>query len=285
MYVTDPFKHFNPKTGDVPEFFSSKFQTIAERAREILKARSGPRIRAAWRAIQWMSEDDRIQKQIWEQLMQEAQALDNGTPFQKRPAIRGDVSKLMACRELINIGDYRQFPGGTWPEYFAVLALAHIGIACDDEHHHRYKKKAHTRDRYENLMQELEGYWAIRAMEAVTTAEWIGREENILRSQSTRILNEHKKRISLQAKEAAIARHSKTAKLKDEFIQFKLAHPDVSAAEAARRFHTSLTGERRKILQPTNAVRTLTNAWTAFLKGRSSSVQQDSDATRSADVS
>lgn len=275
MYLTDPFKHFNPKTGDVPQFFTHKFTIIAERARELLKARSKPQIRAAWEAIQWMSHDAKIQKLIWAQLTREAEAIDNDQFLRDNSVTYSDVACLIACRELLNVGDYKKFPNGTWPEYFAVLALAHIGLACADEHHNRKRKSFESEDIYENLLRDLEGHWAINAMEAITAAEWIKREELLQSTQSSRILDEHKKRTSLQASAAAIVRHSKSAALKADFIKFKLAHPDLSTAAVARRFIETLTGERRRILQPTNAVRTLTNAWTTYQKERSPSMRHE----------
>jgi hypothetical protein len=270
MYVTDPFRYFNPKTGEAPEFFNHMFSQIIERARALLDKRTQLQIRAAWKAIQWMSEDERIESQKWERLLREAES-PAGQPIAYDPTSDSDTGRLMACREIIDVSDYKKFPNGSWPEYFAVLALAHTGLACDDEHRRKPRRRVEDADRYENHMRDIDGHWAIHAMEAITTAEWIKREELLLHSQSSLVLDEHKKRISLQARSAAIARHSKTDALKREFIKYRLSNSDLSAAAAARQFLESLVGERRRILAPTNAMRTLSNAWTAHLKEQSRS--------------
>ncbi|WP_297359872.1 hypothetical protein, partial [Acidiferrobacter sp.] len=211
----------------------------------------------------WMSNDKRIQKLIWDQL---ERAVSRKTRVQVINLEINDTARLLACRELIDVGDYRQFPNGTWPEYFAVLALIHIGLACDDEHDRRRRKASFREEQWENTTQEAIAYWVFDAIEAITTAEWIQREDLLRVTQSLYIQAETTKHISLKAQSAAIARHAKTDTLKEEFIAYRLAHPKNSTAAVARQFLDSLDADRRRILAPTNAVRTLTSAWTAHRK-------------------
>lgn len=269
MYFTNPFRYFDPEKGPAPGHFSGAFEQIAGRARRILQSRNGAAILRAWAAIRWMFENGAVREKKWDNLVRMMENVESvEDDYGIDPALDSDVALLLACREHVTISDYENFPNGTWPEYFAVLALAFIGLASDDEVEFSKRSGGRQESRDMALCENL-GYWAIDAMEALSVAESLQREEALIRSLPDRIETEHKRKTSLQAKKAAIARHADLYALKEDFVEFRMGHADVaSTSEVARRFLKSLPPERAKLLAPTNAVRTLCNTWTAYQKDR-----------------
>src|SRR3569623_1217585 len=98
--------------------------------------------------------------------------------------------------------------------------------------------------------------YAVDAMEAVCMAECLQREPS---RQAAKIISE-------QNRKAALQRHVNTSELKRQLIEFFHTGTFKSMAEAARRFYDGLEEGKRKLLAPTNAIRTLTDALSAHLK-------------------
>ncbi len=69
--------------------------------------------------------------------------------------------------------------------------------------------------------------------------------------------------VSEQHRMAALARHEPMYDLKRKCVIFHLAHPELTNAEAARRFYKSLPDEEKK-LAPTNYERTLSEALSEY---------------------
>lgn len=180
-------------------------------------------------------------------------------------SVDSDVALLLATRHAIDITGYTDFPEGTWHEYFAVFALGHIGFATREDL--EFQERTPLTEIQSHCWSEILGYRAVDAMEAVVVAEWLKREASFTTTLEEQVGKHSQQRISLQAQRAAIARNKKTTQLKQEFLAFrKSASQDISVAESARRFLANLDINRQKLLTPTNAVRTLCEAWTAYQK-------------------
>ena len=207
MYATNPFRYFRPKTGKVPLYYGDAFSNIALRARRILRNRSQKEIQAAWSALSWF---------LREHVRAEAALAVKAVEENKLEYNNMSLALLMTYRSRINIARYHDFPKGKWSEYFSVLALGYIGLAVDDEKYHTKRHIFGGEHRREIVIQECLTYWAISAMEAVTIAEALQREQKKVRASAKKVIE----KISFQKQKAAIKRHEKTNQLKAEFVEY-----------------------------------------------------------------
>ncbi len=167
---------------------------------------------------------------------------------------------IMEFRDGFGLSDYEDFPGGTWAEYLAVIALGFVGLALD----------------------HLEGATSLGAETPYVHSDWRGVTDAVAEASAAIIyadlLEEHasvsfmkdesrkqreKQIIRLQTQKAAIARHRGAARIKQSFIDFFRAATFPSKAEAARHFFAGLSNEEQLAIcpsrRPENAVRTLLN--------------------------
>ena len=240
------FDDFDPQTDRLPW---ERFNQIADRARQILKDRSRQEIEYAALAVDWM--------------------LSKGNSTNPSPA---GALRTYVDIDLFGFDGVEDFRSATWPEFFAALALGLLEEAflawqhktpyyeagLDSEDDGAAFEKTH----YYNRFDAYE--FVCEALDAVCMAESLLRESLVAQE----IQRKHKKKIELRNKKAAIAKHAPLNQLKKECIRWYLSGSFPSKREAARRFYESLPESRRKLLAPSNAIRTLTQAISDYEKGR-----------------
>lgn len=250
-----PFVAFEPLTGTPSHFVAGRFRQIVYRARKILSGRSRREVVATADTLSWLLLCDAAQEINLDLLERQAEELEeeNGD---SNPLTLSDAQLLAHIVETVSLEDINEaVPNLTAPELYAVLALGLIDEAAEWEQH--YMQAGYAED--DSIYPIALSPYAVDAMEAVCMAECLQRSEPS--RQAAKIISE-------QNRKAAIKRHSLINELKRQFIEFFLAGTFKSMAEAARRFYDGLEEGRRKLLAPTNAIRTLTDALSAHLKQR-----------------
>jgi hypothetical protein len=122
MISADVFEHYTPLTEELPLDFphSFFFNLVAVRARAILKSRADQDVRNALDSLIYM--------------------LEEGAKLEFEESVKtvGDdayvstrANALRLYMDDFDISNQKLFVNATWPEYFAVLSLANIGMAAE----------------------------------------------------------------------------------------------------------------------------------------------------------
>lgn len=248
-----PFVAFDPLTGTPSQFVAGRFGQIAYRARKILSRRNRSEIIAAADTLSWLLLGDSVREIDLGLLEWHAKELDEKNGDSSDLTL-SDAQLLARVVETVSLEDINEaVPNLTLAELYAVLALGLIDEAAEWEQH--YMQAGYAED--ESIYPMGLSPYAVDAMEAVCMAESL--QGDIPRIQAAKI-------ISAQKRKAALKRHANTNNLKRQFIEFFHTETFKSMAEAARRFYDGLEEGKRKLLAPTNATRTLTDALSAHLK-------------------
>jgi hypothetical protein len=146
-----------------------------------------------------------------------------------------------------------ELQGFTWSQYFGFLALHHVYQAWFLE---RITDSVKPGDEFVQALPNTLANYAAEATEAVCLGE------QLLRKEREDAGIEEKVRASIRQRntKAAYKRHEKTSQLKQEFIEYYVSGEFPSQAEAARVFLRSIDDDKRTLLAPTNAERTLLDA-------------------------
>src|SRR3569623_930954 len=248
-----PFVAFDPLTGTPSQFVVGRFGQIACRARKILSGRSRSEIIAAADTLSWLLWADTAQDINFDLLKRGAKALDeeNGD---SSPLTLSDAQLLARIVETVSLEDINEaVPYLSAPELYAVLSFGLIDEAAEWEQH--YMQAGYTED--DAIYPVALSPYAVDAMEAVCMAVFLQGDNP--RIQAAEI-------VSGKSRKAALIRHQATNELKREFILFSRSGNFKSNADAARRFYDGLDEGKRRLLAPTNAIRTLTAALSAHNK-------------------
>jgi len=248
-----PFVAFDPLTGIPSQFVAGRFAQIACRARKILSGRNRSEIIAAADTLSWLLLGDAAHEVKSSLLERQAKELEEGNSDSSHLTL-SDAQLLARVMETVSLEDINEaVPNLAVPELYAVLALGLIDEAAEWEQH--YMRASYAED--DAIYPVALSPYAVDAMEAVCMAECLQRAEPS--RQAAKIISE-------KNRNAAMKRHSRINELKRQFIEFFLAGTFKSMAEAARRFYDGLEEGRRKLLAPSNAIRTLTVALSEHLK-------------------
>lgn len=233
------FSHFHPLKGLPPETEHFLGADIVLRARAILAGWKTSEIRKALTIINWLIEQSPANKLALKQLRKEAAAV-SGKRRRKNsaaPLFRDfgtDIHALKLCMGEFDIEGCDGLPHATWPELFAVLALALVNEAAECEFHH---SKPSTRKTSSYLQAYLRfshvSPWLAYAASAAAMAEGLALGENATKGK--------KKKLSLRKQAASIEQHEKTMQavkaldnyycsggfksLRDATMMFIEAHP------------------------------------------------------------
>lgn len=255
------FEAFDPLEGEPPNTVGSKLRVIASRARRIVATRNRTEIIAAADIISWLTESESFIKVRMDAIRKETQER-KGTVALDGSGQVGNFGFGQDIRDLICVMDRMSLegisdgvPNVSWPELFAVFSLGIIDGAVEFDRSYGTLAQEDA-----DFYHQWIGQRALDAMEAVCTAEGLLRHEQMQKEQQ--------KARSDANQRAALKSHQATNNLKREFIHFYLQGNYSSYAEAARRFYEGLEPEKKKLLKPTNAVRTLTDALSAHLRRR-----------------
>lgn len=250
------FNYFDPLNGQVPEVPGAALEPIARRARHLLRDRKPEELDYALRSLLWMvdqSESSAIQKQV------SAGIMDRDTLDYPERFPMSEAQLLFHFMDGFDITGQPNFDKASWPDYFATLALAHIG---DIALLHSGPLTASNRPEVEKNLSllELSIPSIIRATEAISIAESLSRDAQVRALTSTQKDELKKEAISLKSQTASLARWSKLRQIKENFIQFFGDQDFPTVAEAARAYFDDLSPEDRRIICPTlikeNIVRT-----------------------------
>ena len=259
------FDDFDPLTGEGPEKQHYRCEHIIHRCREILSQRTKEDIYTMYDLNRYILSEHHSVADALNKLGLEAEAEDKGENIVK--AKRSTNSEpLLECIEKFEL-DSEEISDLKWSEMFAVQALSFISLARTEEREYD-ELEDHLKNipiyEYETLY--CTDSWSLDAMESLGYAEM----HNALENKEKDILNTLEinaaEKISLRSRQAAIARHAKSTALKQEFIEFYKQREYHSMSHAADRFLAQLDDIKIKILVPSNAKRTLTDALSKHLK-------------------
>lgn len=135
-----------------------------------------------------------------------------------------------------------------WPIWFAVLAKAFCLCAIREQRRFVEEVRNGANDISEWNLRRI-GDSMCNAVEAITYAERLMNADDSLRE-----------KVREFTKRAAVSRHAATNALKEEFSTYFGSKKFPSRAEAARKFYESLPADKKRLLKPTNAIRTLTES-------------------------
>lgn len=261
------FSHFDPLNGEPPEYICSKAKIQLYQARKILKNRTNEEIYSGAEIISWLSSHDDISEHNWSELMYEANALDNDEEYESETDIYSCpyANDLLLSMKILDISDYEEFNNATWPELFAILAL---GMIANGYENFNYRKEQYNQEAHDSYAFKILGNSFIDATECIGIAKYIMNLDILRKEFKEDALSEIKEKQSLQGKEDSIKRHSKVNKLKRECYKYyySLKKSGISKRQAAHDFYEALPPERKRLLAPTNANRTLAEGITTFEK-------------------
>jgi uncharacterized SAM-dependent methyltransferase len=123
MISAEAFDKYTPLTEELPLDFphSFFFNMVAVRARALLKSRTDQDVRNAFDSLIYMLEEGA--KLEFEASVK---AVDGDYVLTQANALRLYMDDF-------DISDQKLFVNATWPEYFAVLSLANIGMAAEQK--------------------------------------------------------------------------------------------------------------------------------------------------------
>jgi hypothetical protein len=156
--------------------------------------------------------------------------------------------------------DQDDLKGYTWSEYFALMALNCISQVWLYEA--LFEDPDFKESEYIRYLQNTLAHFTAEAAEAVTLGEQLLERERA--SGNVELLVS--KKISERHSAAVRRRHEKITQLKQEFFTYYDTGGLLSQAVAVRKFLGELTNEKRKLLAPTKAERTLLGALRTHLQ-------------------
>lgn len=257
------FEKFDPLKGELPDYLSHNGNKAIDNARLILKDRTTEEIYAGQEIIAYLLTSDYMQKYRWNEL--DEKYINNIKQEEKPTYSCSFAEDLLICMKELDVSDYDEFKDATWSELFAVLALGLIADAMENftvhqMHPHEAMKETFS---YESI-----GDGIIEATECIAIAIGLNKYDNTLEELKMQALQKEKKKQSLQGLKGAIKRHSPVNELKRECYEYFISHndKDIKKREAASEYYEALPNERKRLLAPTNAIRTLAEGITQLEK-------------------
>lgn len=254
------FDYYDPKDGDVPNEFDSEFETIAFRARVILAERTRSEIIEAGETIDAMMEET-TSSRVGAALDALAEEAETGIESPTSHSHRSPSSDLEWCMGRIDPAAVTQGAPFTWPELFAVLALALIAHGWEERHH---LQTLELEDAFEETAFRNIGSYAVDAMEALAKAEMLVRVEELEADFENTVQAKAQHLVSTNNAAAAKRKHAPKNRVKRRFIHWYLENEKSglfqSRSQAAQRFFRELSEEERRPFSDTNAPRTLLDA-------------------------
>lgn len=199
------------------------------RARAILKNRNNDEIVYAIESLDWMLKEG--SEHLFVETMEALKTQDGVTTDR--------IKALNALMQNIELENQPSFPNATWPEYFAVLALAYIAEALHPENwapSNVSPSDTHITEQTQilNLFHSVVPHWPIEAMDAVCYAERLQSEARIIQDG-----NDTPKKLG---RKGGIIRGSKFNALHDKVIAIYLEkHQTRSNRDAAKRIVKKLS--------------------------------------------
>ena len=259
------FSLYDPFDGEV-SFLSDGFEHVAKRARKILINRTREQIYNAAEIYNWINSHETLSDYRWEKLGKKAIAIDEGKSTKEFDEHHywTETDDLVYASSSFDISNYDEFPNAKWEELFAVMSLGFIADALDNYNH----SVGQNDPQFEASFIENFAYYLLGAMDAVCTAEQIQMKNQLENDIEIKTNESVKEKLRLNGQKGAIKKNAQTNALKKECFHYylKLKNEGISKRQAAHDFYEYLPTERKRLLAPTNAIRTLAEGITNFEK-------------------
>jgi len=267
------FYSVDPLAGEFPPVTETEAGKIPQRMRRLLRNRSLGELEHYLAVVNFVL-DNMGQKLASRALKYEAnkensaRSDETDTPADDTPFVGydDDAGLLFACVNEVDLSPFQTPFPVLWHELFAVLALALLNIAADEELHY---------DRWDDSDSGLHDWrvlwhvadWTRQAERAASLAEALalGWQQELDRQSGVQTFKEYKAKESVQKKAAALIRHKPTTKAALELTRYYRAGTFRSIRDATSRFCREYP-ELVKHLSEDNRVRTLSAKLSKQLK-------------------
>jgi len=254
MFIRKALEQFNPIMDEIPRFMHD-LEFIARRASLILQDWDETQILAVAEKLDWIFYE--FNRGFGDpEFKPSLPALDETTSDWLQYFLDSPVAELYERRHQIDISQVEAATNAAWSDYFAVLSLAYIAQAATAYKAFMNRDKAPKREATEafNINKDK-----ILAREAITYAEFIVELKQQTENLDATIEVEARNQLRQRNIHAMKQRHADIKALKQRFIDYYYTETFPSKQNAAEQFYTGLTDDEKRLLAPTNAVRTLTD--------------------------
>ena len=231
MFLCTAFDRFDPLTGRAPRLFYEHFSNIAYRSREIVGFRNMDELRGGVELVAWMLAQMQRERREW-------------GSAEKSPKIQwidehdySAVGEFFERRLKFDIEGQSHFEHARWPDLFAVLALALVGMAHVEERRPAAPAEQ-SHENQEGRLAAVAGY-AIDAMEAVQYAERLQHEIGLGSETGSTVHMTFEDLVMIRHSQDAIAEYIDSIHLKREFIEHYLSSGLNTPSAAAESFYQS----------------------------------------------
>jgi hypothetical protein len=238
-----PFSHaLIVLDGELPKFARFTFIYLVERARRLLANCDLEKSKEKIDDLDWFPlilDPGRFIPDVSEQLREIE-------PHER------DATQPSLVYQHVQDFDHGDLKGYAWSEYFALMALNCVSQVWLYEA--LFEDSGFKEGKYVRYLQNTLAHFTAEAAEAVTLGE------QVLERESGNLELYGSKKISVRKSAAVKKRHEKITHLKQEFFISYDTGDFLSQAAAVKKFLGELTNEKRKLLVPTKAERTLLSA-------------------------
>jgi len=245
-FYYQPFKNFHPITGKVPDVLTDEFEYIAKKARQILKGRKRKEIDYAMKTVNWimlMAYKESPSIQLENQMMEEIKNPKSKKKFKSTKYFNNYESPALMLLNTIgkyDISEQYDFPNAVHAEYFSVLSLAIIDVACYPRVNVEIKARIGVLEAGIHELKSL-SHLAINAMQAISFAEMYY-SNNIDKT----VTQKAEELISLKKSAAAIKGNQPKYTIKQLFLEFHDFNDFKTDIKAIKEFMKTLTAKQLK---------------------------------------
>lgn len=246
-----PFSHaLTVLDGELPKFARFTFIYLVERARRLLDNCDLEKSKEKLDDLDWFPlilDPDRFIPDASEKLRE------------IEPHERDATQPSLVYHHMQDF-DQDDLKGYTWSEYFALMALNCISQVWLYEA--LFEETGFKESEYIRYLQNVLAHFTAEAAEAVTLGEQLSERERDGGNAELLVSKKISEGNSAEVKK----RHENIAQLKQDFFTYYDTADNPSQAVAVRKFLGELTNEKRKLLAPTKAERTLLGALRTHFK-------------------
>lgn len=233
MELFGVFQYFDPLKGEVPNHPLDSFEYTADKARKILRNRNQSKILFGYQTISLLIKEA------------ENESIIPLSESEEKIVFLSPTISLKSKMDF-DISNQPEYPNASWPEYFAILALALIG----EVKHYEIKSEE---DFDENTKTEAIESLATDATEAITYAESLiekTRAEN-------EIIKKQEDKARLNRQKGGSSKNKKGNRLKQKFIEFYRNGTIESRSHAAECFIKRYKADFENVFKESNRKRAL----------------------------
>lgn len=250
------FEKFDPLEGEIPSEYNITFDYIVFMARKYLEGKTSGEIISIYERISKLYDETHASGAGINRLIEELEAKEKGLEHAIQPFT--DSQNLLECWNIYR-KENKVLDGVKWSEIFASQTLAFVSLSVLDEKEYEFCEDEQDDWDLYNASYKI-ATWGFDAMESLGYATMCYTIENHENNHSAVVEDLLNRKIKERNVKAITARHSKVNALKKEFLEYYSNGVFQSKADASRRFYEALPPEKKSLLVPTNAVRTLSQS-------------------------